>query len=194
MSFGQFEKAIESLKKAIALNGELEQAHENLAIAYLYTGHYTEAVDRLQGAIRIKPELPRPHKLLGLAYLVLDEREKAVAQYQILQPLDPEMATYLQRAIQSGTKPSFGVTTGKLLSVPKPEYPAAAKFHRISGSVTVEVEIDEQGKVTSARALDGPNELHEASVAAAMKARFSPTKLSGQSVNTKGVITFNFGR
>jgi len=188
----QYDKAIGSLKKAIALNAELEQAHENLAIAYLYIGHYTEARDRLLEAIRIKPEFPRPHKLLGLAYLILDEREKALAQYQILQSLDPEMARYLNSAIQSRSKPTFGVTSGKLISVPKPDYPAAAKSNGISGSVTVEVEIDEEGKVTSVRSLNGPVELRSAAEAAAMKARFTATKLSGTGVTVKGVITFNF--
>jgi TonB family C-terminal domain len=191
-TFLQYDKAIGSLKKAITLNSELEAAHENLAIAYLYIGHYTEAVGELQEAIRINPRLPRPHKLLGLAHLILDEREKALAQYQILQPLDPEMAKYLNNAIQSGSKPTFGVATGKLISVPKPEYPAAAKSNRISGSVTVEVEIDEQGKVVSARSLNGPIELRSVAEGAAMKARFTATKLSGQGVTVKGVITFNF--
>lgn len=193
-TFQQYDKAIRSLKKAIALKAELVEAHENLAIVYLYVGHYREAVDRLQEAIRLKPELPRPHKLLGLAYLVLDDREKALAQYQILQSLDVEMARYLNSAIQNPSKPTFGVASGKLISVPKPDYPDSAKSKRISGSVTVEVSIDEQGKVTSARALNGPVELQGAAEAAAMKARFAPTKLSGAAVTVKGVITFNFVR
>ena len=193
-SFLRYDKAIGSLKKAISLNEGLEQAHENLAIAYLYIGHYREAVDSLQEAIRLKPQLPRPHKLLGLAYLILDEREKAFAQYQILQSQDLEMAHYLNDVIQSGSKPTFGVTTGKLVSVPNPDYPAIAKSNRISGSVTVEVEIDEHGKVTSARALNGPTELRSAAEAAAMKARFTATKLSGMGVTIKGVITFNFAQ
>jgi TonB family protein len=76
--------------------------------------------------------------------------------------------------------------------VPKPDYPAAAKSNRMSGSVTVEVEIDEQGKVISARSLNGPSELRLVAEAAAMKARFTATKLSGKGVTVKGVITFNF--
>ena len=58
---------------AMALRVDLPEAHENLAIAYLYVARYQEAIVSLQEVIRLKPKLPRPHKLLGLAYLVLDE-------------------------------------------------------------------------------------------------------------------------
>jgi TonB family protein len=191
-SFQQYDKAIRTLKKALTLRVDLPEAHENLGIAYLYKGHYQEAVDSLQKVTRLKPGLPRPHKLLGLAYLILDEREKALEQYKILQSLDDEMARYLNNAIQSPNKPTFGVATGKLISVPKPDYPEAARRKRISGSVTVEVVIDEHGQVTSARAINGPAELRGAAEEAALKARFTPTKLSGATVTVKGVISFNF--
>jgi TonB family protein len=188
----QGDKAIRSLKEAIRLKPELAEAHQNLGIAYLYSSHFKEAIDCLLEAIRLEPDRPLPHKLLGLAYLVVDDREKALQQHQVLTSLDREMADYLNTAIQSPTKPTFGVANGKLLSVPKPEYPAAAKRARITGSVTVQVTIDEKGAVTEARALNGPTELRSAAEGAALKARFQPTKLSGKPVSVKGVITFNF--
>jgi TonB family protein len=58
--------------------------------------------------------------------------------------------------------------------------------------VTVEVLLDEQGKVISARALDGNPFLRQAAVNAARLARFSPTILSGQPVKVAGVITYRF--
>jgi TonB family protein len=157
---------------------------------YLYTGHYSDAITSLQEAIRLNPALPLAHKLLGLAYLVVDERDKALQEYKVLLSLDPEMAKYLDGAINNPDKPTFGVARGKLLSVPKPDYPSGAKG--ISGNVTVEVAIDEHGKVTSARAISGPPELRSAAESAALKARFSPTKLSGMPVSVKGIITFSF--
>jgi len=189
-SFQQYDKAITSLKRATSLKPELAEAHQDLGIAYLYTGHYKDAITTLQEAIRLKPAQPLPHKLLGLAYLVVAERDKALEEYKRLQELDPEMAKYLSNAIQNPDKPTFGLASAKLISAPKPDYPAAAKG--ISGNVTVEVAIDEQGKVTSARAITGPAELRGAAEAAALKARFTPTKLSGAPVSVKGIITFSF--
>jgi protein TonB len=87
---------------------------------------------------------------------------------------------------------SGGVLNGKAISLPKPAYPAIAKTARASGQVTVQVTIDENGSVISARAVGGHPLLQAAAVAAARQARFSPTKLSGQPVKVTGVITYNF--
>jgi protein TonB len=63
---------------------------------------------------------------------------------------------------------------------------------RTSGVVSVDVVLDESGKVVSANATSGPSILREAAVQAALKARFSPTKLSGQPVKVSGVINYKF--
>ncbi len=87
---------------------------------------------------------------------------------------------------------SGGVLNGKATSLPKPAYPAAAKAVRASGSVSVQVLIDENGRVVSASAVSGHPLLRQAAVSAAQGARFSPTLLSGQPVKVSGVITYNF--
>lgn len=87
---------------------------------------------------------------------------------------------------------SGGVLNGKAISLPKPPYPPIAKAARASGTVTVQVTIDESGKVISARAVGGHPLLQQAAVQAAYGARFSPTQLSGQPVKVTGVITYNF--
>jgi TonB family protein len=87
---------------------------------------------------------------------------------------------------------SGGVLNGKALNLPSPVYPEAARRTRTSGTVVVEVVIDETGKVVSAEADGGPVVLREAAVQAARRARFSPTKLSGQPVKVSGLINYKF--
>ncbi|HEY6121992.1 MAG TPA: TonB family protein, partial [Pyrinomonadaceae bacterium] len=87
---------------------------------------------------------------------------------------------------------SGGVLNGKAISLPKPPYPAIAKQAHASGTVVVQVTIDENGGVISAHAVSGHPLLQAVCVAAARQARFSPTKLSGQPVKVTGVITYNF--
>jgi periplasmic protein TonB len=87
---------------------------------------------------------------------------------------------------------SGGVLNGKAISLPKPPYPAIARAAHASGTVTVQVTIDENGSVISAHAVGGHPLLQQAAVSAARQARFSPTKLSGQPVKVTGVITYNF--
>jgi len=87
---------------------------------------------------------------------------------------------------------SGGVLNGKATSLPKPAYPPAAKAVRASGSVSVQVLVDETGKVVSANAVSGHPLLRAAAAAAAREARFEPTLLSGKPVKVSGVITYNF--
>ena len=103
------------------------------------------------------------------------------------EPPPPEPKATPPRAPISG-----GVLNGKALSLPKPPYPQIAKAAHASGTVVVQVLIDENGNVVSARAVSGHPLLQAVAVAAARGARFSPTKLSGQPVKVTGVIQYNF--
>jgi protein TonB len=87
---------------------------------------------------------------------------------------------------------SGGVMNGKAISKPSPAYPPIAKAARAAGTVTVQILVDEQGRVVSANAVSGHPLLQQAAVSAARQARFSPTLLSGQPVKVSGVITYNF--
>jgi protein TonB len=87
---------------------------------------------------------------------------------------------------------SGGVLNGTALSLPPPVYPESAKRLRMSGLVTVEVVVDETGKVIAAEATSGPAVLRDVAVQAALRARFSPTKLSGQPVKVSGLINYKF--
>jgi protein TonB len=87
---------------------------------------------------------------------------------------------------------SGGVLNGKALNLPKPAYPPIARAAHASGTVVVQVLIDENGNVVSAHAVSGHPLLQAAAVGAARSAKFSPTKLSGQPVKVTGVIQYNF--
>jgi TonB family protein len=94
----------------------------------------------------------------------------------------------------SGTQTtvSGGVLNGKAISKPRPAYPPRAKAARASGTVTVQILVDESGQVVSAQAVSGHPLLRQAAAAAAQRARFSPTRISGQPVKVSGVVTYNF--
>ena len=85
-----------------------------------------------------------------------------------------------------------GVLNGKAIKLPQPVYPQVAKVAKASGTVIVQVLVDEEGNVVSARAVSGHPLLHAAAIAAARSAKFAPTKLSGKLVKVSGTITYNF--
>jgi TonB family protein len=85
-----------------------------------------------------------------------------------------------------------GVLNSKATSLPKPVVPEEAKRVKASGRVTVRVVVDENGKVISAKATDGPLPLREAAEAAARQATFAPTTKDGITVKVAGVLTYDF--
>ena len=87
---------------------------------------------------------------------------------------------------------SGGVLNGKAIKKAQPEYPGNAKLARASGTVTVQIIVDEKGDVVSAQAVSGHPSLREASEKAARRSKFTPTTLCGRPVKVRGVITFNF--
>jgi protein TonB len=87
---------------------------------------------------------------------------------------------------------SGGVLNGKAISLPAPTYPDMARRAGATGVVEVEVVIDINGKVISARATTGPALLRQSAEMAARLARFNPTLLSGQPMRVSGVISYNF--
>lgn len=87
---------------------------------------------------------------------------------------------------------SGGVLNSKAVSLPRPDYPSAAKSVGAQGRVVIELMIDETGKVVKARAISGHPLLQKAAVAAALQARFSPTMLSGEPVSIIGTISYTF--
>lgn len=86
-----------------------------------------------------------------------------------------------------------GVLNAKAVSLPKPAYTEEMKRIKARGRVTVRVVVDENGKVISAQAVDGPVPLREAAETAARQAVFNPTTQDGITVKVTGVLTYDFG-
>jgi TonB family protein len=87
---------------------------------------------------------------------------------------------------------SKGVINSLAVHKPVPVYPLFAKRAGVSGTVTVRVLVDERGSVIEANAVEGPPLLRPAAVDAALRARFSPTLLSGVPVRVTGMIHYRF--
>jgi TonB family protein len=85
-----------------------------------------------------------------------------------------------------------GVLNGKAASLPNPEYPAIARAARASGTVTVEVIVDEDGNVAAAKAVSGHPLLQAAAVNAARQAKFTSTFVNGEPTRISGYLTYNF--
>ena len=76
------------------------------------------------------------------------------------------------------------------IEMPAPKYPSLPKH--ITGTVKVDVTVDEQGRVIAAEATSGPKELRAAAVEAAKQARFTAPRLHGQLIKIDGVLVYKF--
>lgn len=99
---------------------------------------------------------------------------------------EPATSTGVAKPIEGG------VLNSKALSLPKPVVSEEAKRVKASGRVTVRVVVDENGRVVSAVATDGPEALRAAAEAAARRATFEPTVKDGVTVKVAGVLTYDF--
>ncbi|MBI3949585.1 MAG: TonB family protein [Acidobacteria bacterium] len=87
---------------------------------------------------------------------------------------------------------SGGVLQGNAIRRVQPVYPLIARSARVSGSVQIEVIIDENGNVISATVVQGHPLLQQAALEAAQQWKFRPTLLSGEPIKVTGVLVFNF--
>lgn len=80
------------------------------------------------------------------------------------------------------------------IDLPEPQYPADAELARAAGPVQVQLIIDQNGLVTTARATSGNPMLFDAATSAARKARFLMSAFSDHPTTAYGVLTYNFAR
>jgi TonB family protein len=137
-------------------------------------GSMPNAADKLNGSGSVELATARTNSSTEAQVINVDSEPPPPAPKPILKPV------------------SGGVLNGTAISLPSPSYPEAARRLRMAGLVTVEVVVDETGKVISAVALSGPSVLRDVAIQAALRARFSPTKLSGQPVKVTGSINYKF--
>lgn len=86
------------------------------------------------------------------------------------------------------------VLNGSAIFLPKPAYPKTAQMVNLEGIVHVQVTIDENGNVISAKAADGHGFFRGVAEQAARGAKFKPTTLNQVPVKVTGVIVYRFKR
>ena len=161
-----------------------------IGIFYERIEKYTKAADFFKRSLTIKEkELGPNHQgLLGALYncactLLAANKASEAKAYQLRAEIIVAAPTPVKRGLVLQ-----GIATVRV----EPEYPLEARRRRVSGTVVVEVKVDECGRVIEARAITGHVDLVDGAIKAARKWRFAPTKLGDRPVKVIGTITFNF--
>jgi len=125
----------------------------------------------------------------------LAEKAGLVAQGEIFvrpKAASSEMTAKLDPASLPAVAVENEVLSARVISLPRPTYPAEAREAKVTGAVRVLTTVDEQGNVVEAEAISGSPMLQAAAVAAARQAKFEPLVTNGRPIRTKSVISYSF--
>ena len=178
--------------------------------------YYNQAIEKLSKAAAkttaATPAPPPTRKDSALQAVPANQTQLSPVAEPVAAKLKDSVATSIPVSAPAGTntvknevatpsetvsKPSVAKVPEAVLraaatEIPEPDYPQAALLGRISGKVEVQVLVSDKGLVTNARAQSGHTILKEAAEAAALKARFTPSKIAAEPSMAFGVITYNF--
>lgn len=87
---------------------------------------------------------------------------------------------------------NVGIMNSRAVNLVKPAYPPNAKQVNATGQVNVQISVDEDGNVLSAKAVTGHPLLRPAAENAARQSRFNPVKINDKAVKALGVVVYNF--
>ncbi|NJM54195.1 MAG: energy transducer TonB [Blastocatellia bacterium] len=73
-----------------------------------------------------------------------------------------------------------------------PNYPPAARSMRTTGTVKIEVLVNEDGSIAEVQKKTGPTLLQQAAIDALKRWKFKPFVRDGQPVKATGFVSFNF--
>ena len=208
---GEFDSAIADYNKVIEMKSADASVFLNRGLAYLGKKNYDLAIGDFDKAIEMNPKESAAYFNRGDSYEKSGNIEKAMADYQKASELDEKneaAKTNLKRlqdeqaktaASQQKTETpkvpemlNLGTLNNLAVNLVTPIYPAFAQKSAIQGKVTVQVTLDEEGKVISAKAIDGPPLLRSVSEDAVRKSKFKPARVGVQVVKATGVIVYNF--
>ena len=196
-------KAEDIIKRSLAAKEKALGAESTIvAEAYMTLGQYYRAKKSFDRALEnYRRSLLIYGKVSGIASPEFDRASDefyCVAAITNDKKLYEELRDIWRQFVPSDAQHQIFETEdlkGRALVLPKPDYPPAAIDRRLAGIVIVRVEIDENGKVISARDMcQGPPFLSESAVKSARGALFKPTLYAGMPVRTKGAIRYNFVR
>lgn len=217
-SRGEYDLAINDYGKAIELNPKDTSVYMNRGLAHYNKKNYDLATADYDKAIELSPKDSMLYFNRGNSYERMGNVPKAVGDYQkafdldatneaaklSLQRLQAEQPKVVPRpntpdANVFGSKPvnpsqpvELGALIERAVRMVKPVYPPNAQRFNVEGQVTVQVTLDEEGNVTSAKATIGSQFLRAACEEAARKSKFKPALVGNQAVKATGFITYNF--
>jgi TonB family protein len=210
---GEYTLALADYDKAVSMKSDSSIAYLSRGRTHLNLKDFTRAGADFEKSIELDPKDAMAFLNRGMLNEKLGNLDKAAADYQKAADLDPanEAARaglkkvrdeITARAAPPPAEPAppvkapESVNLGNLaenaLKLVKPIYSPLAQKANIEGKVVVEVELDDKGNVSEAKAVSGHQFLRGAAEDAAKRSKFKPGKFEDKPIKATGTITYNF--
>ena len=177
-----YDRAIADYNKFIELNPQNALAYINRADAHRDKENYDYALADYNKAIELDPgnEIAKKNlqQLQAEQLSILANKQKST--------ISPEKVNPPPQSI------SIGALNSHAIKLEMPVYPSDARRMRIEDKITVQITIDENGNVVSAKADSGYLLLRVSAEYAARRSKFKPITVNNQPVKATGFIVYNF--
>ncbi len=177
----ELDRAIADFNKFIELNPKNALAYINRGDVYFNKADYDHAAADYNKAIELDASNELAKKNLQrlqteLLNISAKKRESSA----------------LSETVNSSQVVSLGDISSRAIRLIMPLYPPYAKSMLVKGKVTVQITIDENGNVISAKADSGNRLMRSSAEIAASKTKFKPLTVNNQTVKATGFIVYNF--
>ncbi len=207
---GEFNLALADYNKSLEMKADNATAYLNRGKTHYTLKSYDLSVKDFDKAVELNPKDSVAFLARGVSYEQLGETQKSMVDYQRAIDLDPTNETAkanLKRLLDAkaaaeaaealkNAPPEFvylgALTTANATKMVTPVYSAVAQRASVEGRVSVEVELDAEGEVTSAKATTGHQMLRTSAEDAARRSKFKPATFNNQPIKAKGIIVYNF--
>lgn len=194
-----YDLAIEDYNKVIELNPKEAMAYFNRGESFEKKGDDLQAIGDYQKVTELDGNNESAKVILKKlrdeqAKIEQEKAERLRAEQAKIEEAK-KMESAKAETLATPTVPKtieIGALNNLAIKLASPIYPPSAQQMNLQGKVTVQIELDEEGKVVSAKAINGHQFLRAAAEDAVRKSKFKPSLIGTQAVKTTGVIVYNF--
>ena len=187
-----FTRAIADFDKVIELDPKEAMAYFKRGAALEKVGNFEKALSDYQKTVELDADNEPAKNALQRLQAALSKPVPTTPTREVI--IIPQNKT--AETIAENSNPNEPLSIGALNSfasrLAMPVYPTIERQRNTEGLVTVEITLNEEGKVTSAKATSGPKGLRQSAEDAVRKSKFKPVVVGDKAVKATGFINFNF--
>lgn len=190
-----FTPAIADFDKVIELDPKEAMAYFKRGNALEKTGNFEKALTDYQKTVELDPDNEPAKAALQKLQAALPKPVPPTSNTAVVQKKEtvPQPTPAATTETSNTNEPAnFGALNRFATRLAIPVYPAIERQRSTEGLVTVEVALDEEGKVLSVKAISGPRGLRLPAEDAVRKSKFRPVVVGDKAVKATGFINFNF--